>query len=743
MLIVCARLRRLPVLLLFLLAVPSARAATLNVPSASYPTIQAGITAAQPGDMVLVADGTYTGPGNVDLDFGGKAITVVSVNGAGSTVINCQGSSNAPHRAFLFHSGETSATTVSGFTLENGYAPADASPGDGGAVTVTSGSPTFLNCVFSGSAASAYGGALYVGSGSSITLAHCTFTGNAAQYGGAVNGEASSALSVSGCSFQSNTATASAGAVHCSAVTFTDCVFSGNAASSGTGGGVYVSSASAAFVRCTVSGNAASAGSGGGGGVYAYNSALMLDTCAFLGNSASYGGGLALYSGSGSTLTNCLLVGNSAGNGGGVYLGSASPSIINCTLAANTASARGGALFIGASPALTNCILYGDSASASGSEVYVNGGSLTAAYCDIQGGASGTGGNINADPLFVRAPTVSGNPPDFGDLHLQSGSPCIGAGTASGAPAADFDGHARPNPPSIGAYDVSSTDTSAPTTTAALSGTLNGNGAYTGPVTVTLTATDPDGAGDVAATFYTLDGGTQQTYNAPFMVSGVGSHIVVYFSKDKASNQEAQKTAAFTIAGPAPTLSSLSPNQLPAGSPAFTMTVTGTGFVNGSAVQWNGMALVTTYVSATTLKAAVLKSLVASAGTASVTVTNSTSGGGVSNAKPFTINATTLKVTVGMLTRDASTGNITVPLTVQNVRSQTAANVQVTASTLGGYQTLSPLPVTLGSLPVGASVSLTLTYPVKAGTAGSARLLAVSGTYTGGKFNSMLTVTLP
>ncbi|HEY2232835.1 MAG TPA: IPT/TIG domain-containing protein, partial [Candidatus Angelobacter sp.] len=76
-----------------------------------------------------------------------------------------------------------------------------------------------------------------------------------------------------------------------------------------------------------------------------------------------------------------------------------------------------------------------------------------------------------------------------------------------------------------------------------------------------------------------------------------------------------------------PSIASLSPGSASAGSPAFSITVSGTNFIPASAVKFNGSARTTIFVSATQLTATINASDVASAGTSLITVDNGANGG--------------------------------------------------------------------------------------------------------------------
>ncbi len=93
-----------------------------------------------------------------------------------------------------------------------------------------------------------------------------------------------------------------------------------------------------------------------------------------------------------------------------------------------------------------------------------------------------------------------------------------------------------------------------------------------------------------------------------------------------------------TTNNPAPVSLSMSPNAALAGDVAFTITITGTGFINGSTINWNGIALTTTFGSSSQLTAVVPAANIATAGTAAVSVFTPAPGGGTSAALLFTIS---------------------------------------------------------------------------------------------------------
>jgi hypothetical protein len=112
-------------------------------------------------------------------------------------------------------------------------------------------------------------------------------------------------------------------------------------------------------------------------------------------------------------------------------------------------------------------------------------------------------------------------------------------------------------------------DTTPPVTTASVAGPAGNNGWYRGPVAVTLIATDPDSP--VAATYYSVDGGSTLTYNAPFAVSSDGVHQIAFSSVDPVGNQEQPKRLSIRIDS-TPPLTSVTPSTTTLWPPNGSMT---------------------------------------------------------------------------------------------------------------------------------------------------------------------------
>ena len=230
--------------------------AEINVP-ADYPTIQAGIEAAENGDTVLVADDIYTGTGNKNIELKGKTITVKSLNGPENCVIDCENSG----RGFYIHQGEGRNTVVSGFTIMNGNVS-----DYGGAIfcyfysNSASSTPTIDNCIIKNNIAGSHGGGiacLYTG----VTVTNCQIINNTSTWGGGISSlfprfERDN-LVVINCIIIGNTASDEGGGISFYKLPFTGAYFevtnstiTGNAADDG--GGIYLGECTEEIVTNTI-----------------------------------------------------------------------------------------------------------------------------------------------------------------------------------------------------------------------------------------------------------------------------------------------------------------------------------------------------------------------------------------------------------------------------------------------------------------------------------------------------------
>ncbi|MCK4412417.1 MAG: right-handed parallel beta-helix repeat-containing protein [Candidatus Eisenbacteria sp.] len=451
------------VCMLFALA-PAASTTTYVIApdtSGDYPTIQAGIDAASPGDTLELTSGTFSGLGNRNLDYGGKAITIRSETGDPAYVTI---TGDGVDRGFIFTNYEGSDSVLEGVTIYDGYKDI------GAGIACFNSSPTIINCVIASCGASLYGGGFYCGAcsptltdcafatnsagqyggalsctwGSAPALTGCTFSWNTAPRGGGLGCQTSSAPELSGCTFDHNTGTANGGAVYVvgtAALSLTTCDLLYNTAMS-NGGGLYVESdASATLTTCSFYDNQANKGgaiclsssrdvsatscsithndaTAGGGGLYCYaaDSSNVFFNCTIESNTtAGDGGGMHCRSAS-PQITQCTFRYNlsSAGSGGGLFCREASaPQVLECTFRYNDAELDGGGLYCSASPAtLTDCEVYRNDALGNGGGARLIDASHTISGCTFaynEAGGSGGGVSFSGDVLTVTACDIRNN----------------------------------------------------------------------------------------------------------------------------------------------------------------------------------------------------------------------------------------------------------------------------------------------------------------------------------------------
>ena len=182
---------------------------------------------------------------------------------------------------------------------------------------------------------------------------------------------------------------------------------------------------------------------------------------------------------------------------------------------------------------------------------------------------------------------------------------------------------------------------------------------------------------------------------------------------------------------PVPAISNLSPAAAVAGGPAFTLSVNGSNFVSGSEVRWAGTPKPTTFVSPTQLTAPITAADIAAAGSASVTVTNPSPGGGTSAPATFAIDPPTNPVptTTGVSPASIVAGTAGVTLTVTGTGfigdSVVRWNGSPRVTTLvSPTQVSAAIPASDVASP--ATASITVTNPAPGGGVSNAQAVAVT-----------------
>ena len=360
------------------------------------PTIQAGIDSASADDVILLAPGTYNGPGNRDVDFKGKAVAVRSSAGAEVTTIDCQGVG----RAFVFVSGEGVTSILSGVRIVGGSHALF-----GGAVYCLNASPTIENNIFSGNQAGFRGGAICCDTSLAVVTGNL-FDGNQASYGGAVSCYGSSSLGLTNNEFRSNAASISGGAIACraSSPSIELNVFDDNSALN-DGGAIYCDQTSTATIQDNTFQNNTAQGNGGALGML--RSSPWVSFNLFRGNEATLGGAIYCDDFSAGPIRNNTFDENGAeaGTGAAIFCTNFSAPSVSENVVTNSTIGNPIETKNDSVPTITCCCFFN------------NAGGDALPLGSIDGG-----GNFALDPEYCG---VDGS----GNYFLQADSPCAPGNT--------------------------------------------------------------------------------------------------------------------------------------------------------------------------------------------------------------------------------------------------------------------------------------------------------------------------
>jgi hypothetical protein len=183
----------------------------------------------------------------------------------------------------------------------------------------------------------------------------------------------------------------------------------------------------------------------------------------------------------------------------------------------------------------------------------------------------------------------------------------------------------------------------------------------------------------------------------------------------------------FAVKNPVPVLSSISPTSLIAGGNGFTLTATGTSFVQGAQVRRNGYALATTFVSATEVQAAVPAGDTLD-GTAKITIWNPGPGGGTSAAQTLTID-NPVPVAMSLSPSSIAAGSAGFTLTVTGFNFNEGAVIQWNGAALATvFVSDTELQAAIPSTAIAAkgSASVTVANPAPSASASNVATFTIN-----------------
>ena len=185
-------------------------------------------------------------------------------------------------------------------------------------------------------------------------------------------------------------------------------------------------------------------------------------------------------------------------------------------------------------------------------------------------------------------------------------------------------------------------------------------------------------------------------------------------------------TMNLTVAAGTPTLSSISPSSGVAGGGPITVTAAGSSFMSNSAIQVNGAARNTTYISTTQLATTLTSADLATASSLSITV--STPGGGTSSPLIFTVNNPAPSLSV-ISPASAVAGGFGFTLTVGGTNFVAGSTLQVNgANRTTTFVSATQLTATISAsdIAVAGYLSITIFNPAPGGGTSQALTLTVN-----------------